>query len=286
MRMKNIARNVVPNLTSGTKEEKTPKSQPKPEAKKKSKPAAKTTITPPVKKKKGGILRTLGKAALWIFGIGVLGVVALYFIGDNIEPSDTFESATSTVTDIPFNPEPVIGSGTKAFEIEPITGVILKAKQGALDKNRDFQVGKLTDNQVKEIAENLTGIAAIPLKGISIDSGMKAGEIFPGALEVELSLSEFNIPESISDYLCIIRTESDGTSAIIPSYVENSQIIFETERNSTFVFAVATALGLAIGSLIDEHKKFDTLPLFEEAFSVINDIKGYSLYYPSQDAPT
>jgi len=269
-------------LTSGKEVEKTPKSQPKPTEKKKSQLAAKTPIMPPVKKKKGGFFRTLGKVALWIFGIVVLGVVALYFIGDNIDSPNTLESAPSTVTDITFNPEPVIGSGTKAFEIEPITGVNLKAKQGAIDKNREFQVGKLTDNQVKEIAENLTGIAAVPLKGIYIESGMKDGEIFPGALEVELSLSEFNIPKSMNNSLCIIRTEADGTSAIIPSNVENGQISFETERNCMFAIGLGLAIGSVLVSTVDDFYKFNTLPLFGEDFHVINDIDGYSLYYPAR----
>ena len=78
-------------LTSVKSEEKTPKSQPKPVEKKKFRPVAKTTITPPVKKKKGGILRTLGKVALWGFGILILGVVVLYFIGDSFESSETTE---------------------------------------------------------------------------------------------------------------------------------------------------------------------------------------------------
>ena len=116
-------------LTLSKEVEKTPESQPKPAEKKKSRPVAKPITTPPVEKKKGGMLRTLGKVALWIFGIGVLGVVALYFIGDNIDSPNTLESAPSTVTDIAFNPEPVIGSGTKDFEIEPIQGVILSADE-------------------------------------------------------------------------------------------------------------------------------------------------------------
>ena len=81
-------------LTSAKSEKKTPKSQSKPARKKKSQLVAKTTITSPVEKKKGGFFRTLGKAALWVFGIVILGVVALYFIGDvddeSINNSDSY----------------------------------------------------------------------------------------------------------------------------------------------------------------------------------------------------
>ncbi|WP_296385462.1 zinc ribbon domain-containing protein [Winogradskyella sp.] len=278
-------------LTLSDNEKKTPNSQFKVAEIKKPRPVAKTTTTLPIKKKKEGFFRTLGKVTLWIFGIGVLGVVALYFIGDNIDSSNTLESAPSTLTDITFNPEPVIGSGTKVFEIEPITGVILKAKQGVLDKNRDFKVEKLSDDQVKEIAENLTNINAVPLKGIYIDSGMEDDEIFSGTLDVELSLSEFKIPASMADYLCIIRTESDGTSAIIPSHVENDQISFETERNSVFLMGLLVAVGtssvtfiahtLQKDGVLDDEYKIDA-SVYKKGFSVINNVDGYSLYYPAR----
>jgi hypothetical protein len=47
--------------------------------------------TPNTNKNKGGILRTLGKVALWGFAIVILGIVALYIIGDSIELSETTE---------------------------------------------------------------------------------------------------------------------------------------------------------------------------------------------------
>ncbi len=47
-----------------------------------AKPVAKTTTTPPVKKEKGGLLRTLGKVALWFFGILIVVTTIFYFMGD------------------------------------------------------------------------------------------------------------------------------------------------------------------------------------------------------------
>ncbi|WP_426430599.1 zinc ribbon domain-containing protein [Winogradskyella sp. HB-48] len=54
---------------------------------KKTQTVAKKTTTPLVKKKKGGILRNLGKVTLWIFGIFVVSIAVLYFIGDNSNDS-------------------------------------------------------------------------------------------------------------------------------------------------------------------------------------------------------
>ena len=75
-------------LIGGGKENESSKQAQRPPIKKVSEPL--TKVTPKsVKKKKGGFFRTLGKVALWIIAFLIVAIVALYFIGDNIDSTDT-----------------------------------------------------------------------------------------------------------------------------------------------------------------------------------------------------
>ncbi len=83
-------------LILGVKEKKATTQEPKPTRKEVSGSEIKATPEP-VKKKKGGVLRTLGKVALWIFGIVILGIVGLYFIGDSVDNDNTQESVQQRI---------------------------------------------------------------------------------------------------------------------------------------------------------------------------------------------
>ncbi len=272
-------------LTLGNEVEKTPKSQPKPAAEKKPRPVAKTTTTPPLKKKKGDMLRTLGKVALWGFAIVVLGVVALYFIGDSIDSPNTLESAPSTVTDIAFNPEPVKGSGTKAFEIEPIQGVILSADENALDKVRDFTVSILEDEELYSQMDMLPANNIIPLVGLDIDSDMQPDEQFPGVMTVSIDLDAFNIDSVMRSDLRVVRTEDDGSSVFLRSEVDGNRLTFTTSKNSLFQMVVAITIGLrSVVKIYDNKQKFGGKFGGNYDYTYSNDIKGYTILW-SNDQP-
>lgn len=107
-------------LLAGGKENKSSKQEQQSPIKKESKKVV-HPAPEPVKKKKGGILRTLGKVAIWGFAIVILGVVALYFIGDSPDENNTRELKTETPIKV-REAKPILAH-TEMFSVIPTSRI-------------------------------------------------------------------------------------------------------------------------------------------------------------------
>ena len=175
--------------------------------KKKTRQFAKTITADPVRKKKGGVLRTLRRVVLWGFALLIVAATILYFIGDNPDPTSAFDSNRPTKEGASFVEMPdkaiikkgkIIAEGTifpedarlesddgkvaMSFDPlcfdEPIEGKIVKVKVENPPENTilniyDFKLGSM---------EELGGIATltVPYDASKIPAGMTASECVTG----------------------------------------------------------------------------------------------------------
>jgi hypothetical protein len=207
-------------------------------------------------------------------------------------------------TPITFDPEPLAISGSSEFSITPLPGVTISAEKNALDRNRTFTVERLDDSQIQAMAKDMHVSTFVPLAGIDIDSGMEARDIFPGALSLTMDLVEFNIPESMYAHLSAYRIEDDGSTYRLPSSVMDGSLFIETERNCKIIlglsshFWIALAVGLTVvlpaiavthdtlqkEGYIHDDWSLDT-DLMSTGWLDIDDVNGYTIYYPARMAP-
>ncbi len=259
-------------LTLGKNEKRTPKSQAKPVGKKESRPVHKTT-TPPVIKKKGSMLRALGKVAIWFFGILIVVTTIFYFMGDapdtlleedrniteNLKVND-FVSVAETIVPEPFD---VIKNS-----ISSEGGVIsddemrLNVPVGALQNNEKIIVKKIQGQLPIGASDRGEALAeAIPIS-TAYDFGPD-GILFQKPVTVTLKYDEKAIPEGM-DEKDIVMLYFDGQKWMKVDGRQN-------EKDNTFSASVngfpGSLLGLgatlaavvALGHKLKLHEKLDQM---------------------------
>ena len=247
---------------------------------------------------------TKKKKKLWIPVVAGILILALLFTMIRYLVMPYFPMALDSDVPSEFNPEPVTMSNSDEFNISPLSGVTISAEKNALDRNRTFTVERLDDSQIRSMAQDMHVSTFVPLAGIDIDSGMEARDIFPGALSLTMDLVEFNIPESMYAHLSAYRIEDDGSTYRLPSSVKDGSLFIETERNCKIIlglsshFWIALAVGLTVvlpaiavthdtlqkEGYIHDDWSLDT-DLMSTGWLDIDDVNGYTIYYPARMAP-
>ena len=106
---------------------------------------------------------------------------------------------------IEYNPVKMPVSGTKAFKISPIDGLVISAVENALDKDRSFTTKKVNNNELYQLKDSLPTPDLFLLQAFEVDSGMKAEEQFPGEMVLEFDLDKINIPTEFRNDLKVVR---------------------------------------------------------------------------------
>lgn len=253
-------------LTLAKSEEKPPKSPPKPVEKKKPGPVAKTTITPSVKKKKGGILRTLGKVALWIFGFLIIAVVGLYFLGDS--PDDSYagneqqqERLESNIPGEEMKLPPVkIRQANAVLTNEVSFPLVSSSEEQVFDYNDSLRI-RIPPNFVSKkktlsISQAKVDSAimvedAIPL--MMLDLTLNNGEqpLKPLVYSYKYNPTVLNPNYTAEEQLIVARWDEEyGVWINLPILIDEDQGTISTlvDHFSISVIAIIKGVGLAVGA--------------------------------------
>lgn len=222
-------------LTLGKEVGKAPKSQPKPVRKKKSRPAAKKTIIPPLKKKKRGFFRTLGKVALWSFALLLVATTVLYFIGDDPESFTAADHQTDKPNESPPEEELTLSpikirqahpklSNTQIFELLPIS----KPQELSFSDKIKVHIPRNFSNRKQSLGiRNATVDQLIMMEGskpmmlvdLTLDDGIQPEK--PVEISYTYKVEDLNPNFTAKEQLEAFRWDSEGGGWVsLPIYID------------------------------------------------------------------
>ncbi len=161
-----------------------------------------------------------------------------------------------SATIVPENPE--IRGNSRAFDITPVEGVRISAEEGALDRDREFKMEALSEEQLEEAQNALEYDEGHLIGAWELDAGLADDEYTPGSFKIEIDLDTLGIPAEYYEDIQIVRIDDDGNSYIYASSLDGSFISCDSRQNSIVGITIAVAVGLGIGALVG-----DTIQLFQ-----------------------
>ena len=142
---------------------------------------------------------------------------------------------------------------SQAFEISPIPELKISAPENALDKDRTFEVKRLTGTELDTMEGALTAVYedALVIDGFEIDAGLDDNETLPGKYSVELDLDKLDILPELYDYVSLYRVDDSGKWYEYAVTRKGNSLCFESSQNSAVITAITwVAIRLAIISLV------------------------------------
>lgn len=146
-------------------------------------------------------------------------------------------------SEMPSKKEKIVVGHSKAFTIEPIEGITISAAENALDKNREFKISPVSDEEWEKATKKVmeASLETTPLLCFDLDAGMKPDDIMPGYFQVTLDLDKLGIPENLHDKLTVWRDGGGDDVYEYTSWVENGKLCFNSDQNCSII------LGFAVG---------------------------------------
>ena len=134
-------------------------------------------------------------------------------------------------------------SGTKEVNQSFDFGLQIHADKNALDIDRTFTAVQIEDdNRLMELTEKLEDQSGIVLDAFEIDAGLSPDERFPDTFTMTYDLKKLGIPESLYDYLSVVRIGDDGTQYPLVTKSDGAKLICSSDQNSIFLFVVTGLL--------------------------------------------
>jgi len=161
-----------------------------------------------------------------------------------------------SATIVPENPE--MRGNSRAFDITPAEGVRISAEEGALDRDREFKMEKLSEEKLGAAQNALAYDEGVLLGAWEMDAGLADDEYTPGSFKIEVDLEKLGIPEEYYEDIQIVRIDDAGNSYIYASSLDGSVISCDSRQNSVIGIAIAVGVGLGIGAVVG-----DTIQLFQ-----------------------
>ncbi len=141
---------------------------------------------------------------------------------------------------------PVVWKGSsKAFTITPIEGVTISAEKNALDKDRNFEVHEISEEEQKEIVDAYCAEAGedfFPLGGMQISAGLGPDELLPEGFTVQLDLAEWGVPEDMWDRVTALRRDDNGRYYEYATWLDGSKVSFESQQNCAIEWVIAAGV--------------------------------------------
>ena len=98
-----------------------------------------------------------------------------------------------SATVVPENPE--MRGNSRAFDITPAEGVRISAKEGALDRDREFKAETLSEDQLGAAQNSLGYDEGYLIGAWEMDAGLDDDEYTPGSFKIEIDLEKTGIPK-------------------------------------------------------------------------------------------
>ena len=182
---------------------------------------------------------------------------------------------------------------SKAFKIEPVEGITISAPKNALDKDREFKVSPVSDEEWEKATKKVmeASLETTPLLCFDLDAGMKPDDIMPGYFQVTLDLDKLGIPKSLHDKLTVWRDGGGDDVYEYTSWVENGKLCFNSDQNCSIILGFAVGVPLLVTVMYGTQtfqKHLAALHLYKGFFFqrddlVIHEIKDkygdFTLYF-------
>ncbi len=105
--------------------------------------------------------------------------------------------------------EPVVGN-SKPVDVEPVEGIRITAPANALDKDREFKITAVSDNDWDALEKKLSDVSEDQmLFCFDLDAGMAPEEHLPGEFTFSMDLEKMGIPPILYDKLTVWRLVGD-----------------------------------------------------------------------------
>jgi len=150
--------------------------------------------------------------------------------------------------------EKIVVGNSKAFEIEPIEGITISAGKNALDKDREFKINPVGENEWTKMKKELAAVSVEqPLFAFDMNSGQSEEELFPGIFTCQIDLKKMGIPENLYDYIRIWRYDGEQLTKYT-SWVQNGKLVFRSDHNGgwlpTLAIPSAKAVAMTAGTAL------------------------------------
>lgn len=181
-----------------------------------------------------------------------------------------------------YNPKPKPGSGSKAFKVTPQKGITISAPKDALDKDRTFNVKRLSDAENDGYLKQTEELGAVPLVSFNVDAGLKFPAMFPGEIKVDFDLKDLGIEKALWDKCTAFCIGDDGFTELLTTEYNNGTVSCKLSHNSIIGLCL---VGIGGGYILGKDYMSRGIPDIDFAVADLQFNKAsygvkYRLYFP------
>lgn len=200
--------------------------------------------------------------------------------------------------------EPIVGN-SKPVDVEPVDGIRITAPANALDKDREFKITAVSDNDWDALEKKLSDVSEDQmLFCFDLDAGMAPDEHLPGEFTLSLDLAKMGIPPILQDKISVWRQAGDQMYQYT-SWLQNGKLTFSSDQNCFLIFALPSGMALlktVVGALVilggatyayetwekhattgDLYKNFFTMNKDAVKFEIKDSYGDFTVYFRFKD---
>lgn len=199
---------------------------------------------------------------------------------------------------------PVVGN-SKPVDVEPVEGIRITAPANALDKDREFKITPVSDQDWKMLENKMADASDEQmLFCFDLDAGMEPDEHLPGEFTLTLNLEKMGIPPILHKHLTVWRQAGDQLYKYT-SWLQNGKLTFSSDQNCFVIFALPSGMALlktVVGALVilggatyayetwekhattgDLYKNFFTMNKDAVKFEIKDSYGDFTVYFRFKD---
>lgn len=200
--------------------------------------------------------------------------------------------------------EPIVGN-SKPVDVEPVDGIRITAPANALDKDREFKITPVSDQDWKMLENKMADASDEQmLFCFDLDAGMEPDEHQPGEFTLTLNLEKMGIPPILHKHLTVWRQAGDQLYKYT-SWLQNGKLTFSSDQNCFVIFALPSGMALlktVVGALVilggatyayetwekhattgDLYKNFFTMNKDAVKFEIKDSYGDFTVYFRFKD---
>ena len=253
--------------------------------------AAQQETRPATKRRRSPVIPVV--AALLVMALFVSfvypGYIRTRFLGGGSGGQGGSGSVTETHiaggTAVPAEPAgpPMIQGNSKEIEIEPIQGMKITAEKNALDYDREFKVTELSAEQRQELEIQMAEQGETVLTACEIDLGMAPDEYLPGYYNVEMDLSEYDIPEELYDAVRVTRIDDNGNQFVYASEFDGKSLKYKSRQNSVIVTSVLSAVLIGIAAYYVYDQVTQDTRYYKGKTLMVHELPNFVVFFAAED---
>lgn len=202
-------------------------------------------------------------------------------------------------------PLPPIVGNSKPVDVEPVEGIRITAAENALDKDREFKITPVSDQDWDSMEKRLSEVSDEQmLFCFDLDAGMEPDEHLPGEFTLTLNLEKMGIPPILHKHLTVWRQAGDQLYKYT-SWLQNGKLTFSSDQNCFVIFALPSGMALlktVVGALVilggatyayetwekhattgDLYKNFFTMNKDAVKFEIKDSYGDFTVYFRFKD---